>query len=284
MRLKVIILRQNACTDQLLLKNIHEIQKVFGTVVADVVNTVRRQRESVFTVLLFGSGTHYETDTFHDVIHVSKVALAVAEIEDLDGLALDELVGKSKVSHIGSSRRSVNGEEAKTGGRNVVKLGVSVCHQLVAFLGGGVKADGIVHLILSAVRDLFIGAVNGGAGRIDQMLHGKIAASLKDIEEARHIGFHISGGIGNGITNASLSGKVYANCGAILLEGFVDQRLIGKIALDKDPLFAGRGGAFLNFGKTVFLDGNVVVVVYVVKAYDADPLRASSAPLPNWNR
>ena len=50
----------------------------------------------------------------HNVIHISEVALAISVIEDLDGLAFTELVGKTEVCHIGTTGRTMDGEETET--------------------------------------------------------------------------------------------------------------------------------------------------------------------------
>ena len=51
-----------------------------------------------------------------------EVALAVAVVEDLDGLSLAEFVGESEISHIGTTCRTIDGEETESRGRDVVEL------------------------------------------------------------------------------------------------------------------------------------------------------------------
>ena len=107
-------------------------------VVADVIDFVGREGESVFAVLLFWGVLHHADDAFDDVVDVGKVALALAVVENLDGLAGFELVGEAEVGHVGAAGGAVNGKESQARARDVVELAVGVRHELVALFGGGV--------------------------------------------------------------------------------------------------------------------------------------------------
>lgn len=85
---KVIIGRQNFGTDEFLLQNCHEIKQIFGIAVSNVVYTVRRKRESILTGLFLGRTLHDALNAFDNIIHIGKIALAVAVVEYLYGLAL----------------------------------------------------------------------------------------------------------------------------------------------------------------------------------------------------
>lgn len=56
---------------------------------------------------------HNADYSFHNVIDIGEVALAVAVIEDLDGLAFDQFVSKTKVGHVGTTCRTIDSEEAE---------------------------------------------------------------------------------------------------------------------------------------------------------------------------
>ena len=47
------------------------------------------------------------------IINKREIALAVAKVKNLDGFAVYQLVGKAKVSHIGSAGGPVNGKKAQ---------------------------------------------------------------------------------------------------------------------------------------------------------------------------
>ena len=74
---------------------------------------------------------HYTDNTLNDVIHVSKVTLAVAIVEDLNSFALTQLVGEAKVSHIWTTSRAINSEEAKTCRWNIIKFAIGMCLSLI---------------------------------------------------------------------------------------------------------------------------------------------------------
>ena len=131
-------------------------------VVADVVDFVGRQRESVFAVLLFGGVLHDADDAFDDVIDVGKVAFAFAVVEYLDGLAGFKLVGEAEVGHVGATGGTVDGKEAQPCAGDVVELAVGVGHELVALLGGVVQGNRVVHFVVGGVGDLLVAAIDTG--------------------------------------------------------------------------------------------------------------------------
>ncbi len=114
MGLKVVVFGKDACTHQFFLKNSDEVKEIFGGIIADIINLVWRNGKTVLAVLFLGGMLHNTDDSFHNVIDISKIALAVAVVENLDGLALDQFVGETKVGHVGATCRTIDGKEAKT--------------------------------------------------------------------------------------------------------------------------------------------------------------------------
>lgn len=160
MSLKVIVLGQDTGTDQLFLQDGHEVKEVFGRVVADVIYLVRGDGQPVLTVLLLGGVLHDANYTFYYVVDIGEVALAVAIIENPDGFAFHQLIGEAEVSHVGTASRAINCKEAQAGRGNVVELRVGMGHQLVALLGGGIEAHGVVHLVVCRIRHLLVAAID----------------------------------------------------------------------------------------------------------------------------
>ena len=111
MGFKVIVHRKHSCTHKLFLENGHEVKEIFGRVIADIVYLVWRDRKTVLTVLLLWSVLHYSYYTFHNIIHIREVALAVSIVKDLNGLALAKFVCKTKVRHIRTTSRTIDREE-----------------------------------------------------------------------------------------------------------------------------------------------------------------------------
>ena len=122
MRLKVIVLWQHTGTNQFLLQDAYKLQQVLRMRVADIVNLVWRDRQTVLTILLLRRMLHHSHDTLHDVIHVSEVTLAVTIVENLDGITLHQFVGKAEVRHVRSSSRSIHREESQTRTWNIIEL------------------------------------------------------------------------------------------------------------------------------------------------------------------
>lgn len=169
--LEVVVLRKHSGPDKLLLKHRHEVQQALGRAVADVVDHVRRHWEAVLPGASLRSVAHDPDHALHDVVDVCEIPEAVAVVEYPDALSPDQPVCEAVVRHVGPAAGSVDGEEAQSRGGNVVELAVGVRQQLVALLGGGVEAYGVVHHVVGGVRHFLVGAVDAGRGGVDQMLH-----------------------------------------------------------------------------------------------------------------
>lgn len=89
MGIEVIVLWQDAGTHQLFLQDGHEVEEVFGRVVADVIYLVRWNGQSVLAVPLLGGVLHDAHHSLYDVVDIGEIALAVAIVENLDGFAFD---------------------------------------------------------------------------------------------------------------------------------------------------------------------------------------------------
>ncbi len=158
--IKVVVLGQDTGTHQLFLEDGHEVKEVFGGVVADVVHLVRWDGESVLAVLLLGGVLHDAHHSLHDVVDIGEVALAVAIVEYLDGLAFHQFVGEAKICHVGTAGGAIDGKEAEAGRGDVVELTISMGHQFVALLRGGVEAYGVVHLVVCRIRHFLVATID----------------------------------------------------------------------------------------------------------------------------
>ena len=103
---------------------------------------------------------HHPYDSLHNVIHVGKVPLAVAVVEDLNLFAFQQLIGETKVGHVGTTGGAIDSEEAEAGAGDIVQFRVGMSHQLIALLGSGIEADGIIHLVIGRLRYLLIATIN----------------------------------------------------------------------------------------------------------------------------
>lgn len=96
------------------MENRDEVEEILGGIVTDIIYLVGRNGKTVLAVLLLGGMLHNADHSFHNVIDISKIALAVAVVEDLDGLALDQFVGETKIGHVGTTCWAIDGKEAET--------------------------------------------------------------------------------------------------------------------------------------------------------------------------
>ena len=144
------------------MKYLDEVQQVLGVAVADVVHGIRWYGKAVFAHLLLRGFHHHTDNAFYDVVNIGEVALAVAVVEDLNLLALDELVGEAEVGHVGTTCRAIDSEESEASAGDVVELAVGMGHELVALLGSSIEGDGVVHLVVGAVGNFLVAAIDAG--------------------------------------------------------------------------------------------------------------------------
>ena len=159
-RLEIVVGRKHSGSDQLLLENGNEIQKIFRLAVTYIIYCIGRNGKTVLACGARRGLCHYPQHTLDNVVDVGEVALAVSVIENLYGFSPEQLVRKSEVSHIRTAGRTIHREETQAGGRNVVELGIGVGHQFVALLGSGIEGNRIVNLVVRRVRNLLVRTVN----------------------------------------------------------------------------------------------------------------------------
>ena len=161
----------------------NKVQEVLGLVVADVVDFVRGNGQAVLARTLLGRMAHHAHHALYNIINVGEVALTVAVIEDFYRIPLYQFVGKAEIGHVGAAGRAVDGEEAKAGAGDIVQFAVSMRHQFVALLRGGIEADGVVYLVICGIGHLLVAPVDAAAAGIHKVLHLVVAAGLEDIIE-----------------------------------------------------------------------------------------------------
>ena len=236
MGIEVIVLGEDTGTHQLFLKDGHEIKEIFGRVVADVVHLVRWDGQSVLTVPLLRGVLHDANYSFHDVVDIGEVALAVAIIENLDGLAFHQLVGEAEVSHVGTAGGAIDGKETEAGRGDVVELRVGMGHQLVALLRCGIEAHGVVYLVVCRIGHLLVAAIDGRGRGIDQMFHFVVAARLEDVVESDEVALDVGVGIGDAVAYACLGGEVDHYCYLVFGEDCLHGCLVGDGGMDEGPI------------------------------------------------
>lgn len=161
MALEVVIHREDSCPDQFLLEDADVVQKVFRPAAADIVDGIGGIWKSVFSDAFLRCSLHDPVKAFDDIIDVGEVAAHVPVIENPDRLTGCKPPGGAVIEHVGSSRRPIDSEESEACGGDVVKLAVGVGKQLIALFGGGIEADGMIHLVIRAERDLLVPTVDG---------------------------------------------------------------------------------------------------------------------------
>ena len=279
MGLEVIVRGEHTGPDEFLLEDIDKVQQVLGLAAADVVDGIRRDGKPVLTGLLFRGLAHDPDDAFHDVIDIGEIPSAVAVVVNLDSLTFQQLVRESEIGHIRTPGRTVDGEEAKARGRDIVKLGIAMGEELVALLGRRIQAHRIIHPVVRAERNLFVSAVHAAGAGVDQVLDGMMPAGLQDVVEPDHVALDIRIRVLDAVADTSLSGQVHDDVEMVFLEEAVDEGLVGEVALDElVSMLLGFFGLLLDLAQAVFLERRIIVVVQVVKPHDVERLLAFKEP------
>ncbi len=78
MDFKVVILGKYPCSKQFLLQRLHKVQEVLKLAATDVIDIIRRYRQTVLASLLLLCFLHHTANTFHNVIHAGEVPAAAA--------------------------------------------------------------------------------------------------------------------------------------------------------------------------------------------------------------
>lgn len=277
MGFEIVIRGKHARTDQLFLENLYKVEQILRVAITDIVYLIRWHRQTVFSGLALGSTMYDALHTLYNIVDIGKVTLAVAIIEYLNVFSFYQLIGETEVSHIGSAGRSVNGKETKTGTRNVIELAVGMSHQFVALLGGGIKADRVIHLVIGAVGNLLVTAINRTGRGINKMAHTTLSvivtmpAGFKDVIETDQVTLDIGIGVGDAVADTGLSRQVDHHIKVVVGKKAVDKGFIGKVALYKSISAPRMPGCYLlQTVQTVFLDLDVVIVVHTVETDNAD--------------
>src|SRR3569623_1828296 len=250
---------------QALLDPLDVMHELHGLVVADVVEPIGRAaaggvgRIAAPVRIRRGDFIARAHHAFDDVVDVGEVALVLAVVVDVDGLAFEDVLGELEQRHVGPAPRTVHGEEAQSRGGQAVEMAVGVRHQLVRFLGGGVEAHGVVDVVMHREGHISVRAVHRARRGVDEVLDAVMTAALQDIQKTDDVAVDVGARVFDGVAHAGLGGEVHHALRLVL----------GEHGLD--------GGAVLDIGAHVdearmcrrareprLLEIDVVVVIEVV--------------------
>lgn len=274
MRLEVIRRGQHASTNELLLEDVHKVKKILRMAVADVVQRIRRHGETVLPLLAFGCSLHHTDHPLHDIVHIREVAFAVAVVEDPDLFTLDELVCKTEIRHIRATCGAIHREEAQTRRGYVIEFGIGVRQKLVALLGGGVQRNGMIDGIIRRVWHLLVGAVDGRARGIDEVLDSlcaiviRVTAGFKDVIKTDEVAFDVHVWMGDGIPHPGLRCQIDDDIGMISMKNILDHLLVRDVSAEKDPPGIRRLRESIQLPQAIFLQGDVVIIVDAIDTDD----------------
>lgn len=126
---------------------------------------------------------HRSHDAFDHIIDVGKVSAHSAFVKHINGISVQDSLGKKEQCHIRAAPRAIYGEESKTRGRQAVKLGIRMRHQFVGTFGCRVKADRMVDAVVLRKRRLSVCAIDRAGRSKHEVLDFAVAAALEHIHE-----------------------------------------------------------------------------------------------------
>lgn len=95
------------------------------------------------------------------------------------------------------------------------------------------------------------------------MLHRMMAAGFENVVETDEVGLNIGIRVGDAVSHACLGCKIDHELRLVLLKDSINERLVCQIALDEGEVRIGG-----QFAQAVFLQSDVVVIIYAVQADD----------------
>mmetsp|Transcript_107033 Transcript_107033/g.302663 ORF Transcript_107033/g.302663 Transcript_107033/m.302663 type:complete len:288 (+) Transcript_107033:250-1113(+) len=140
------------------LQCIDDVRHIYRMLISQVVNLEGRVPIRAITGPVLGSqGTGAQVDVVHGsktalnyVINVGEVTLQLApsgSSEHGQRLPFQNVVSKSKYSHVRAPKRTINSEEPEPGKGDLVDVVVRVRQQLIFPLGCSIQAGGMIHCI-----------------------------------------------------------------------------------------------------------------------------------------
>lgn len=244
-----------------LFQHLDEVHELLRLVVADVVDLV-----AVAKLIHLRRIAKHMLNARDDVVDIGEVAVHIAVVVDLDGLAPADLVGELEIRHIRTAERPVDREEAQPRRWNAVEMAVSVRHELIRLLRRRIEADRMVDIVRRRERRLLLVAVDRRARSKEQMLHLMMAARLENVEKADDVRVDIRARMVDAVPHTSLRREVDDNVRLILLEQRRDRRLIRQVALDK------RECRILAQNlQPALLQADIIVIIEIIKADNRRP-------------
>ena len=138
-----------------------------GAIIADIVEAMRCHAArgvgmgAVPIGIGLGDGRHEAFDRFHDIVDIGEIAAHFAVVEQRDRFALQDRIGKEPHRHIGAAPGAVDGEKPQAGGWQAEHVGVGMRHQFIGLLGGSIKRERVIDVLVDRERHGGVRAIDG---------------------------------------------------------------------------------------------------------------------------
>ena len=129
-------------------------------------------------------------------------------------------------------------------------------HQFVAFLGGGIEADRIVHLIIGGIGYFLVATIDRGTAGIDQMCYLMVTADFQYVVETDEVALDIAAGVSNTVTYTCLCSEVDYYIYLVFGENVLNECFVGDAAFEERPILRQT----VYFRQTFVFEIDVVVI------------------------
>ena len=147
-------------------------------------------------------------DTLDNILDIGEVARVPAFVENLDGLALEDVVGEQREGHVGAAPGSVDREETQACGGQTVQRRVAMRHELIGLFRRRVQTERMIDVLVNGERHMRVRAVHRTCGCVYQMFDAVAAAAFDDVQKSGDVAVDVCVRIFNRIAHARLGGKV----------------------------------------------------------------------------
>ena len=164
-----------------------------------------------------------------DIVHIGEApGLGPVPVEQ-DRLALRDPFDEAVDRHVGTSRGTVDGEEAEDGNIDVVKIVIGVALGLRALFAGGIRLQRTVGGSALIRREGSVFAVDAGGGGLDELLHPVAAAAFQQVEGPAGIDIEVEPGILHAQPHARDPGDIDDCVEAVFGEKLLKRFKVGDI-------------------------------------------------------
>ena len=110
---------------------------------------------------------------------------------------------------------------------------ITVGHQFVGFLTGGIERHGMVDVIMNRKRHVSVATIHGAGGRVDEMVDPTLSTAFENIHKPFDVALGVGMRVYEGIAHTGLSGEMHDSSYRFIREEVAHALSVSEIQLDE---------------------------------------------------